>query len=262
MRGDGKEQAKATLAAVLPPSLLLAALLAAWAWLSARGSIPAYLLPSPGRILGALATNASVLWRHGVVTASEAVGGFLLGGMAGLVASITLASSRWLRDSFFPLALASQAVPIAAVTPLIVLLIGRGQPAILTVVGISSFFPMLINMTRGLRAADVEFHELLHSLAASPLQRLRMIELPGAAPYFFAALKIGAASSIITAMVGEWIGSNVGLGYLVVISGQYFKIPTLWAAIAVASALTLLFVAVVAAAERLAMPWAPPERLS
>ena len=262
MSAGRKADMKARLSAVLPPTLLLAVLIGLWAWLSDRGSIPSYLLPSPARILSAVVANASVLWRHGLVTTSEAIGGFVLGGLAGLVASITLASSRWLRDSFFPLALVSQAIPIAAITPLIVLLIGRGGPAILTIVAISSFFPMLINMTRGLRAADVDYHELLHSLAASRLQRLRMVELPGALPYFFAALKIGAASSFITAMVGEWIGSNVGLGYLVVISGQYFKIPTLWAAIVVSSALTLLLVAFVAASERLAMPWAPADKLS
>lgn len=262
MSAKGQSEMRATLAAVLPPTLLLAVLIGLWAWLSDRGSIPSYLLPSPARILSAVVANASVLWRHGLVTTSEAIGGFVLGGLAGLIASITLASSRWLRDSLFPLALVSQAVPIAAITPLIVLLIGRGQPAILCVVAISAFFPMLINMTRGLRAADVDYHELLHCLAASRLQRMRMVELPGALPYFFAALKIGAASSFITAMVGEWIGSNVGLGYLVVISGQYFKIPTLWAAIVVTSALTVLLVAFVAGAERLATPWAPADKLS
>jgi NitT/TauT family transport system permease protein len=262
MIAGAKSDAKATPAAILPPALLIAALLALWAWMSARGSIPNYLLPSPMRLLAAIGANASVLLRHGLVTTSEALGGFALGAVAGMIAAISLASSRWLRDCFFPLALASQAVPIAAITPLIVLLIGRGQPAILTVVAISAFFPMLINMTRGLRVADVGYHELLHSLAASRLQRLTMVELPGALPYVFAALKIGAASSFITAMVGEWIGSNVGLGYLVVISGQYFKIPTLWAAVVATSALTLLLVGLVALLERLAMPWVQPETVS
>ena len=179
--------------------------------------------------------------------------------LAGLAAAVALSLSRGLRESLFPFALASQAVPIAAITPLIVLLAGRGAPAILTVVAISAFFPMLINATRGLGAADAECHELLHSLAASRAQRLRLVELPGALPYVFAALKIGAASSFITAMVGEWIGSNVGLGYLVVISGQYFKVPLLWAAIVTTSALTLLFVGLVTSVERFATPWARRE---
>jgi NitT/TauT family transport system permease protein len=247
------------LAVIAPPGLLGLAIIAAWAWMSAHGVIASYLLPAPLVLLEAIGTNASELLRHGSATTLEALGGFAIGSLLGIGAAILLASWQWLRQCFFPLALASQAVPIAAITPLIVLLIGRGLPAILTVVAIAAFFPMLINMTRGLREADIGYHELLHSLSASPMQRLRMIELPAALPYLFAALKVSASASFITAIVGEWIGSNVGLGYLIVISGQYFKIPTLWAAVTVTAALTLLLVGLVTLAERLAMPWLPAE---
>jgi NitT/TauT family transport system permease protein len=250
------------LSVLLPPGLLVAVVLAIWAWMSAHGVIPSYLLPAPLALLEALGTNASELVRHGTATTMEALGGFTLGSLLGVAVAILLASSQWLRQCFFPLALASQAVPIAAITPLIVLLIGRGLPSILTVVSIAAFFPMLINMTRGLREADIGYHELLHSLSAGPMQRLRMIELPAALPYMFAALKVSASASFITAIVGEWIGSNVGLGYLIVISGQYFKIPTLWAAVVVTGVLTLLLVGLVTLAERLAMPWAPRESTS
>ena len=250
------------LSVLLPPGVLVAVIVGVWAWMSAHGAIPNYLLPAPLALLEALGTNASELLRHGTATTMEALGGFAIGSLLGVAAAILLASSRWLRQCFFPLALASQAVPIAAITPLIVLLIGRGLPSILTVVSIAAFFPMLINMTRGLREADIGYHELLHSLSATGAQRLRMIELPAALPYMFAALKVSASAAFITAIVGEWIGSNVGLGYLIVISGQYFKIPTLWAAVVVTAALTLLLVGLVTLAERLAMPWVPRETAS
>jgi NitT/TauT family transport system permease protein len=249
-------------AVLLPPGLLVLAILLVWGWMSAHGIIASYLLPAPLVLLKALGTNAAILLRHATATSTEALGGFAIGSALGVIAAILLASFRWLRQCVFPLALASQAVPIAAITPLIVLLIGRGLPAILTVVSIAAFFPMLINMTRGLREADVSYHELLHSLSATAGQRLRMIDLPAALPYLFAALKVSASASFITAIVGEWIGSNVGLGYLIVISGQYFKIPTLWAAVVVTAALTLLLVGFVTLAERLAMPWAPAETTS
>ncbi len=253
---------RSLLTVIAPPGALAIAIIAAWAWMSAHGVIASYLLPAPLVLLKALGTNASVLLRHGTATTMEALGGFTLGSLLGIAAAILLAASQRLRQCFFPLALASQAVPIAAITPLIVLLIGRGLPAILTVVSIAAFFPMLINMTRGLREADIGYHELLHSLSASATQRLRMIEFPAALPYLFAALKVSASAAFITAIVGEWIGSNVGLGYLIVISGQYFKIPTLWAAVTVTAGLTLLLVGLVTLAERLAMPWAPRESLS
>jgi NitT/TauT family transport system permease protein len=247
---------------LLPPGVLVVVIVGVWAWMSAHGIIPNYLLPPPLVLLKALVANASELLRHGTATTMEAVGGFAIGSLLGVGAAILLASSRWLRQCFFPLALASQAVPIAAITPLIVLLIGRGLPSILTVVSIAAFFPMLINMTRGLREADIGYHELLHSLSATSAQRLRMIELPAALPYMFAALKVSASAAFITAIVGEWIGSNVGLGYLIVISGQYFKIPALWAAVVVTAVLTLLLVGLVTLAERWAMPWAPRESTS
>lgn len=258
---DRQERGARWAAAVVPPAILGAALIALWAVLSAHKVIASYLLPAPLVLLHAMGANGPVLLRHGLATTSEALGGFLIGSLLGVVAATALAASRLLRQSFLPLALASQAVPIAAITPLIVLLIGRGLPAILAVVSIAAFFPMLINMTRGLREVDAGYHELLHSLSASALQRLVMIELPAALPFLFAALKVSASAAFITAIVGEWIGSNVGLGYLIVISGQYFKIPLLWAAVVTAAGLTLLLVGLVSLVERLAMPWAARESM-
>ncbi|MCB8876322.1 ABC transporter permease [Acidisoma silvae] len=246
-------------AIVLPPVILLGIILALWAWVSAQGMIPNYLLPPPAKLWDAIVNGRSVLWRHGLATTQEALIGYVIGSLLGLLAAIVLSFSRRLRACFFPLALATQAIPIIAVTPLIVLVMGRGMPAILTLVSITAFFPMLINMTRGLRVADRGYHELLHSLAATRLQRLLMIELPAAFPYLFAALRVAATACFINAIVGEWIGSNIGLGYLVVISGQYFRMPMLWAAIVVTAALTLILAGIVAMVERAVTPWAATE---
>jgi NitT/TauT family transport system permease protein len=252
--------ARRTASLVLPPAILVGLIIGAWAWMSAQGMIPNYLLPSPAKLGAAIVGDRSVLLRHALATTQEALSGFVIGSLLGLLAAILLSASRRLRACFFPLALATQAIPLIAITPLIVLVMGRGMPAILTLVSITAFFPMLINMTRGLRAADRGYHELLHSLAANRLQRLVMIELPAAFPYLFAALRVAATACFINAIVGEWIGSNVGLGYLVVISGQYFKIPTLWAAVVITALLTLALVGVVALVERAATPWAAAER--
>jgi NitT/TauT family transport system permease protein len=253
------EKLRRMAAVILPPAVLIGVVILLWAWMSAQGMIPNYLLPSPRKLADALVSERSVLLRHGLATTREAISGYVIGSILGLIAAVLLTASRALRICFFPLALATQAVPLIAITPLIVLVMGRGMPAILTLVAITAFFPMLINMTRGLRAADRGYHELLHSLAASRLQRLTMIELPAASPYFFAALRVAATASFINAIVGEWIGSNIGLGYLVVLSGQYFRMSTLWAAIVVTAALTLSLVGIVSLAERLATPWAEAE---
>lgn len=238
-----------------PAAIFVALGIAAWSWLSAHGVIPRYLLPSPQALLAVIGSDGEALLRHGAATVQEALGGFILGNVVAIAASLLFAASTPVRACLYPLALASRAVPIVAITPLLVILLGRGMLPIIVVVAISVSFPTLLNMLRGLRSADVEYHELLHTLAASRWQRLRIIELPACLPFLFAALKVGASTAFIGAIVGEWIGANAGLGYLIVISGNYFKIPMMWAAITVSATFTLLLVAAVTLAERFATPW-------
>ncbi len=246
---------RGALMASAPLAILVVAGLGVWEWLSDIGVIPRYILPAPQALLGAMVTTSEALTRHGLVTIQEAVGGFLLGNAIAIAASLLFAASRAVRLCFYPLALASRAVPIVAITPLLVILLGRGMLPIIVVVAISVYFPTLLNMLRGLRSADVEYQELLYSLNASRWQRLRIVELPACLPYLFAALKVGASVAFIGAIVGEWIGANSGLGYLIVISANYFRIPAMWAAITVAATLTLLLVAAVSTAEKFATPW-------
>ena len=243
---------------VLPPALCVGLMLAVWAYLTSRGIIPRYLLPSPQAIGKEFATHTAVLARHAGVTLEEALGGFVIGNAAAVALSLVFAWSAPVRRALYPLALATRAVPIVAVTPLLVVALGYGTAPIMAVVAISVYFPTLLNMVRGLQSADVEYQELLHVLSASRLQRLRLIELPASLPYLFAALKVGASPAFISAIVGEWIGSGRGLGFLIVESGYHFRLPMLWSAVAVAGALTLLTVGIVGAAERLAVRGGAP----
>jgi NitT/TauT family transport system permease protein len=253
-----RESAGAGLALVLPPALCAALLLAAWAYLTGRGIIPRYLLPSPQAIGKELTTHTAVLARHAGVTLEEALGGFAIGNAAAVALSLVFAWSAPVRRALYPLALATRAVPIVAVTPLLVIAFGYGIAPIVAVVAISVYFPTLLNMVRGLQSADVEYQELLHVLSASRLQRLCLIELPASLPYLFAALKVGASTAFISAIVGEWIGSGRGLGFLIVESGYHFRLATLWSAVAIAGLLTLLTIGLVGGVERLAVRGRPP----
>jgi NitT/TauT family transport system permease protein len=242
--------------AILPPVLLLAGLVMLWEVLAERGIIPRFILPSPAAIAHEIEANSAVLIKHALATIQEALLGFAIGNTAAILLALLFAWSAAVRLCLYPLALVSRGVPIIAITPLLVLVFGRGLPPIVAVVTIGVSFPTLLNMVRGLQSADVEYHEMLHTLSASPLQRLRLIEIPASVPYLFAALKVSASIAFISALVAEWIGSNVGLGYLVVISGQYFKLPMLWAAIVTAAALTLIMLGIVEIVERLLWRWA------
>jgi NitT/TauT family transport system permease protein len=233
-------------------------LVALWDALAQRGIIPRYLLPPPGALLAEFHTSAGLLLTRAATTAQEAWTGFVLGNLVAVAAALLFAYSAPIRTCLYPLALVSRAVPMIAVVPLLVIALGYGMAPIVVVVAFYAFFPTLLNMVRGLRSAEVEYHELLHTLSASRLQRLTMVDLPASLPYLFAALKVGAAGCFMAAIAGEWVGVNAGLsglGYLIAVSGYHFKLPTLWAAVAVASALTLATLGAVTLCERWLTRW-------
>lgn len=243
------------LGTVLPPVLFVVVLLVLWSVGSARGIVPFYIIPGPQQIAAEFVNNSTVLLKHASRTSLEALSGFAIGNVVAVVMAVLLTWSRPLKETIYPYALLTRAVPIIVFTPVIVVLLGRGLPPIIFTVALTVYFPTFLNMMRGLRSADAEYHETLHTLSATRVQRLWLVDLPSSMPYLFAALKISASGAFISALVTEWIGSNLGLGYLVVVSGQYFKLATLWAAIFTASFLTLALLGVVTLVEKLLGRW-------
>jgi NitT/TauT family transport system permease protein len=253
--GERWERLRDGLFGILPPLVFLVLIVVAWEVLAERGIIPNYILPSPGAIGHEFTANSRVLLKHATATTMEALAGFLIGNCVAIIASSLLTMVPPLKDAFFPFALVSRAIPMVVFTPLFVVLLGRGLPPILAIVSFSVYFPTFLNMMRGLNSVDVDYEELLHTLSATPLQRLRLIQLPASMPYLFAALKVSASAAFIAAVVTEWIGASVGLGYLVVDASQYFKLPTMWAAIFTSAGLTLALLGLVTLAERLLWRW-------
>jgi NitT/TauT family transport system permease protein len=193
--------------------------------------------------------------KHASATTLEAVSGFFVGNSVAVLLAALFTMSPPLKEAFLPYALMSRAVPIVVFTPLFVVLLGRGLPPIIAIVSFAVYFPTFLNMMRGLEAVDVDCRELLHTLSATPLQRLKLIEFPAAMPYLFAAMKVSASGAFISALVTEWIGANTGLGYLVVVSSQFFKLPTMWASIFTSALLTLALLGLVTLCERALWRW-------
>ncbi|SEQ27669.1 NitT/TauT family transport system permease protein [Faunimonas pinastri] len=237
--------------AILPPVVLIVALILLWSWSAGTGLLPKWLLPSPQAVLGEFSHHSATLLKHARMTAFEALGGFALGALAGAGGAFLLTLVPFLRDMLYPYALASRAIPIIVFTPLIVVMLGRGLVPIILIVAFATYFPVFLALLRGLNTLNADRMELLHSLSATPLQILWKIRLPSSLPMLFAALKVSASGAFITALVTEWIGSNVGLGYLVMVSGQYFKLATMWAAIFSASLMTLALLGLIVLIERL-----------
>lgn len=248
----GMQRLKSRVATILPPIILIVALVCLWSWGVRTAYIPRWMLPAPEAIFAEFFKNSTILMKHMRFTIVEAVGGLALGVAAGLVGALTMTVLPSLRTMLYPYALASRALPLVVFTPIIVILLGRGSFPIMIIVAISTYFPVFLGMMRGLAQTDAERMELLHSFSATPTQILWKIRFPSSLPFLFSALKVSASTAFINTVVTEWIASNSGLGYLVMVSGQYFKLPTMWAAILLVALLTLALLALVALLEKAA----------
>jgi NitT/TauT family transport system permease protein len=233
----------------------LALLFGAWEAVVTARRVPLYVLPPPSAIWQQTLREWPLLSRHLQPTLVEAAGGFLLGNGVAILLAAIFVHLRPVERAVFPLAIGLRTVPLVAITPLLVVWLGNGYAPKIAIAALISFFPTLVNMTRGLAALDRQSLELLHTLSASRWQVFAKVRWPSSLPYLFSSLKIASTSCVLGAVVAEWIGSDKGLGYLVVASTFEFKIARLWATIFVSSALALAGFLLVVLAERLMVPW-------
>ncbi|MCB8881591.1 ABC transporter permease [Acidisoma cellulosilytica] len=246
------------------PTGVLLSLLALWALVTGLGWVDPLVLPSPVAVFGVFWNQPWLMATNAGITATEAIIGLILGNACGLLLAIIFVSSASGRRAVLPLAMAAQAVPIVAVTPALIIGFGDGMEPKILVATFLVFFPMLVNGMRGLRSADAEVGELMHSLDASAWQRLWMVRLPAALPFIFTALKFSACSSFVAAIVAEWVAANKGLGYLIVFAGSQYRSDEVWAAVLIGTLSSMILVGLVVLLERRVMPWAndPTEGLT
>jgi NitT/TauT family transport system permease protein len=181
------------------------------------GDFPAFILPSPGLVGERFirAVSDGTLLRHSLVTLGEVMAGLGLGVSTATILGYTLAKSRSLERFLSPYIVASQSIPIVAIAPLLVIWFGSGIFSKVLICSLIVFFPVLINTVVGMRSVPEELRELMRSLQASRWQTLRYLEFPAALPVFFGGLRIGATLSVIGAVVGEFVGADRGLGFLI-----------------------------------------------
>jgi NitT/TauT family transport system permease protein len=233
----------------LPPLVIIAAVLGGWEAASRWFGLPDYILPAPSRIWGAFIANPALFTRHAPITILEAAMGFVIGNGIAIFLAIAFVHSRTVERAIYPMAVGMRSIPFVALAPILIIWMGHGLAPKVTIAALVSFFPTLVNMVRGLRSVDREAFELMHTLSATRWQVLWKLRWPSATPFLFSALKISAAGTVLGAVVAEWIGSDRGLGYLVVMSTYEFRIPLLWAVIAVTSSVALTLFGMVILAE-------------
>jgi len=220
--------------------------------------IKPFIAPSPVAVAKVLVERFGMLMTNLAPTAIEAVLGFLLGNIAAISLATVFVYRKTAEEAFFPIAVMVNTIPVVAKAPILVLLLGNGMEPKIAIAAIICFFPTLVNMTRGLRDVRAEQLELMRILSATPREVFFRIRVPNALPYLFSALKIAASTAVIGAIVGEWIGSNVGIGALIIQATYNFDSPLLYATIVVGSTFSALFFGVISLVERRVLRWNVP----
>ncbi len=241
----------------LPTLLIFLGVLLLWEVVVRALEIKQFILPAPSSILDAFRASLNQMINLGIYTGTEAVGGFILG--CGLGIAVALATARWTaaRETLLPLAIAANSVPIIAFAPIMNNWFGvTNQFSKMAIVAVITFFPMMINMTRGLTLVDSAALELMRSYAVTEWTVLREVRLPNSLPYMFNAFKICSTLALIGAVVGEFFGgTRDALGVYITQEAAQFRFQNSWAAIIIACLLGIAFYLVIAAVERLVIPW-------
>lgn len=237
--------------------LALGAFLLGWDALVRWQAYPAFILPSPGRVWTrfiALLTTGT-LPMHVGVTLAEVLSGLALGLTVALVIGYGLAKSPLLERILSPYIVASQAVPIVALAPLLVIWFGFGWLSKVLVCALTVFFPALVTTIVGLRAVDPDLRALMRSLQATRWQTFALLEVPAALPVMFGGFKVAVTLAVIGAVVGEFVGADRGLGFLINLARGILDTPMLFVALFTLIAIALALYTVVVLLEYVVLRW-------
>ncbi len=244
---------KARLRRRIMPVLGVASVLLLWAALVYWLKVPPFIAPSPQMVAVTLWEKSGLLWTNLVPTMIESVAGFLLGNLAAIVIATVFVHKKTLEEAFFPVVVVINTIPVVAKAPILVLLLGNGMEPKIAIAALICFFPTLVNMVRGLESVNPQAMELMRVLSASKREVFFKLRLPHSLPYLFSALKIAASTAVIGAIVGEWIGSTLGIGALIIQATYAFDSALLYATVIVGSCFSMSFFLLISLIERLAL---------
>ena len=235
---------------VLAPVLVAIAFLIAWQVLVEVNDVPAYIVPSPGRVAQTLYVDRVLLLESLGVTLAIALVALALATLVGVVTALLFVQSRWIEMSLFPYAVLLQVTPIVAIAPLIIIWVKDTRLALILCASVVAVFPVISNTTLGLRSVDRGLLNLFRLARATRWQMLWRLRVPSALPYFFGGLRIASGLALIGAVVAEFVagtgGQGAGLAYQILMAGIQLNIPRLFAALVlIALAGVALFTATV-----------------
>jgi NitT/TauT family transport system permease protein len=235
--------------------LTIILLLALWQGLIAAFALPPYLVPTPYAVLTAVLEHWDVLAGQTALTVGAAMLGLFISTVFASAFALLFTVSRHASQTAMPILLVFRSAPVAAVAPLITLFMGRGIGTSVVVVTIVSFFPLMVNLLRGLSSADRNAIELLHVYGAGLWKQLLVVRVPYALSYLFTGLRIAGASAVLGTMLSEWITGARGLGKLILDSGEMRETGLLWAAVLTSILIALLVFGLTSCGETYTTRW-------
>jgi len=254
-QSGGRSRALELVGRYAPPIVVFIAVVLVWELVTDKGS--RHVIPAPSEIINAAVNNFDYIQRSAIATTYEAIGGLVIGTIGGIL--VAFATARWItaRDVLLPVAIASSAVPIIAVAPILNNWFGVLNPVSkMMMAALLVFFPVMINVTRGLVEVQPASVELMRSYAATEFQVLRKLRVPNMLPFLFTALKVGATLAFIGAIVGEYFGGTsdvIGRVVLTAMSSGSYDLA--WAGILGGAIGAVVAYVAISALERVAIPW-------
>ena len=239
----------------IPSIFFVIVVLIIWDVLVKINDVPSWLLPSPSEIFKAMLDNARILTSHTITTLIEVILGFVIALFVGLFLSSAITLSSTIEKSFYPFIIASQTIPIIVIAPMLLVWVGYGLMPKIIVVALISFFPIVVNTVDGMKSIDIDLEKLFRTMGASNWDIFRKIRIPNSLPYMFSGLRVAISISVIGAVIGEWVGSSEGLGYLMIRSKPQFQTELVFAAIFILSIMGIILFFGIGLVEKLCIPW-------
>lgn len=224
--------------------------------------VPAYMLPSPIDVVKAFADNFSIMMKQAAVTLQETLYGLLIGIAIAFVIASLMDRFTIIDKALYPVLVVTQTIPTIAIAPLLVLWMGFGMAPKITLVVITTFFPIAIGLLNGFQSVDEDAINLMRSMGARRLQIFRIIKLPNATASFFSGLRISAAYAVVGAVVSEWLGGFEGLGVYMTRVKKAYAFDKMFAVIVFISAISLVLMGIVVLLEKISMPWVHKKEIS
>ncbi len=242
-----------------PALVVAAAVIGLWEAIVKGLHVQRFLLPAPDAIWSAFRDNQSALWHEGWFTFQEALGGFAIGCGAGALLALVVARWNLLGKALMPYAIAANAIPIIAFAPITNAWFDPlTKTSKMVIAAVLCFFPVFVNVVRGLRSVKPQQLELMRSYAVGELTVFRLVRIPTALPFLFTALRVASVLAMIGAIVGEYYGGSLeSLGANINQDASLFQFEKAWAEIVIACIFGIGFYLAVALAERLATRWQP-----